>query len=122
MDASILLKFPPDGKDREQIFSIACDVQMKAGKRSPRQRGYIEGIGWPARLGNVMRVRSVPRKIVLISFQEGRIVLGKLRPKAGKGVGFLVKDRIGRRHVIIYPQPLLRYRCPEFGKFMHRIR
>ena len=39
--AAILLKFPPDGKDGQQIFSVACDVQMKAGKRGPGQYRYI---------------------------------------------------------------------------------
>ena len=120
--AAIPLKLPPDGKDGQQIFSVACDVQMKAGKAGPGQYRYVEGIGWPSGLGDIMDVRPIRFKIRLIGLQEGGIILRKRRPKAGEGLRLLVKDRVSGRHAVVYAQPLLGSRRPEFRDRLHRVR
>ena len=93
----------PQGENRQQVGSAFRQIEIKPGKACPWDIGDVKHIVRHIGLRRNSRHCPVLLNIVIIVLQKSPIIRIKLRPKAGKGFCFLMKNCIVWVHDIKTP-------------------
>lgn len=105
----------------KKMFPLAKNIYIEGRKGKPRHHWNIKCVRGPVRLWRKFHGRREYRNICFISFQKFTVIRIRLCPYPGESFTLLMKNRVGRVHLVINAKALIGKSSPKFRHLIYRL-